>query len=44
VITTGLVGLLLGLLSLRMGRKLLPAIVAHMTINAYGITLLYLGL
>jgi uncharacterized protein len=44
VITTGLVGLLLGLLYLRMGRTLLPPIVAHMTINAYGITLLYLGL
>jgi uncharacterized protein len=44
VITTGLVGLLLGWLYLRMGRKLLPPIAAHMTINAYGITLLYLGL
>lgn len=43
VITTGLAGLLLGLLYLRMGRKLLAPIAAHMTINAYGITLLYLG-
>lgn len=43
VITTGLIGLLFGLLYLRMDRKLLAPIVAHMTVNAYGITLLYLG-
>lgn len=40
---TGLVGLTFGLLYLWMNRQLLPVIVAHMTVNAYGITMLYLG-
>lgn len=44
VIATGLIGLLFGLLYLYVGRKLLPAIVAHMIVNAYGITMIYLGL
>lgn len=40
---TGLVGLAFGLLYLWMNCRLLPVIVAHMTVNAYGITMLYLG-
>lgn len=44
MITTGLVGLIFGVLYLRTQRSLLPVIVAHMTVNAYGITLLYVGL
>lgn len=43
MLSTGLVGLAFGLLYVRVGRRLLPVIVAHMTVNAYGITLLYLG-
>lgn len=43
-ITTGLTGLLFGLLYIACGRNLLPAIVAHMTVNAYGVTLIYLGM
>ncbi|WP_370187188.1 lysostaphin resistance A-like protein [Qipengyuania sp.] len=44
VITTGLIGLSFGLLYLWNGRKLLVPVIAHMTVNAYGLTLMYLGL
>jgi hypothetical protein len=44
MITTGLIGLLFGILYLSVGRKLLPCIAAHMTVNAYGITQIYLGI
>lgn len=44
VVATGLIGLCFGLLYLWTGRRLLPVIVAHMTVNAIGITALYLGL
>jgi membrane protease YdiL (CAAX protease family) len=43
VLTTGLTGLLFGLLYIFLGRKLAPAIVAHMTVNFIGITQIYLG-
>lgn len=43
VLTTGLTGLLFGLLYIFLGRKLVPAIVAHMTVNFIGITQIYLG-
>lgn len=43
VLATAVVGLLLGLFYLLMERQLLPVIVAHMTINFIGITLIYLG-
>lgn len=43
VFSTGIIGLSFGLLYIFSGRKLLPAIVAHMATNFYGITLLYLG-
>lgn len=43
MISTGLVGLAFGVLYLWTNRSLLPVIVAHMTVNAYGITLLYFG-
>lgn len=44
VLVTGLVGLCFGLFYLWLGRSLLPVIVAHMTVNAWGITGLYLGM
>lgn len=44
VLSTGLIGASLGALYLALDKKLLPAIVAHMTINAFGITSLYLGM
>lgn len=44
MLATGLVGLAFGLLYLQVGRRLLPVIVAHMTVNAHGITLLFFGL
>lgn len=44
VITTGLIGFGYGLLYVVAGRHLLVAIFAHMTVNAIGITQLYLGL
>lgn len=43
MLATGLVGFAFGLLYLGTNRRLLPVIVAHMTVNAYGITMLYLG-
>lgn len=43
MIATGVAGLLLGLLYLATNRKLLPVAAAHMTVNAIGVTLLYLG-
>tara|TARA_R110001599_G_scaffold85256_11_gene229053 strand:+ start:2420 stop:3085 length:666 start_codon:yes stop_codon:yes gene_type:complete len=43
MLSTGLIGLIFGLTYLAVGRKLAPAIFAHMTINALGITELYLG-
>lgn len=43
VVATGLIGLCFGLLYLWTGRRLLPVIVAHMTVNAVGVTALYLG-
>jgi membrane protease YdiL (CAAX protease family) len=43
VISTGASGLLFGALYLASGRKLLPAMLAHMTLDAIGITALYLG-
>jgi len=44
VLSTGLAGFLLGALYVLSGRRLLPAMVAHMTNNAIGITALYLGI
>ena len=43
MISTGMVGLAFGALYLWTNRSLLPVIVAHMTVNAYGITALYFG-
>lgn len=43
MIATGVTGFLLGLLYLGTGRNLLPVMTAHMTVNAIGVTLLYLG-
>ena len=43
VISTGLTGLAFGAIYLAAGRKLLPAMLAHMTLDAIGITMLYLG-
>lgn len=43
VISTGLTGLAFGSIYLAAGRKLLPAMLAHMTLDAIGITMLYLG-
>ncbi len=43
VVTTGLTGMILGFIYLFVGRKLLPVIVTHMTINFIGITQIYLG-
>lgn len=40
---TAIMGLGNGLLYIAAGRRLLPAIVAHMTVDAIGITQLYLG-
>ena len=42
-LSTGIAGLAFGILYLSTGRKLLPAMLAHMTVNLIGITLLYLG-
>lgn len=42
-LSTGIAGLAFGVLYLLTGRKLLPAILAHMTVNFIGITLIYLG-
>ncbi|MCT2559011.1 CPBP family intramembrane metalloprotease [Tsuneonella sp. YG55] len=44
VITTGLLGLIFGLLYLWNKRRLLVPIVTHMTVNTYSLTLMYLGL
>ena len=44
VLSTGLAGLAFGLVYLRAGRALLPAIIVHMLMNLVGITLIYLGL
>jgi membrane protease YdiL (CAAX protease family) len=41
--STGLIGLMIGVLYVACGRKLAPAILAHMTVNAFGITELYVG-
>ena len=43
VLTTGLTGMLFGFFYLSLGRKLLPVIVMHMTVNLIGITQIYLG-
>ncbi len=43
VVATGLIGLCFGFFYLWTGRRLLPVIVAHMTVNAVGVTALYLG-
>lgn len=43
VVSTGLVGLVLGVLYAAAGRMLAPCILAHMTIDAIGITELYKG-
>ena len=43
VLTTGLIGLCFGLFYLWTNRRLLPVIVAHMTVNAFGVTALFLG-
>lgn len=43
VLTTGLTGLAFGILYLSTGRKLLPALLAHMSVNFIGITQIYLG-
>jgi len=40
---TGLSGLAFGILYIAAGRKLLPAMLAHATVDAIGITMLYLG-
>ena len=42
-LTTGLTGLIFGLLYLYLDRKLLPVMVTHMTVNLIGITQIYLG-
>lgn len=44
VISTGLMGLILGALYVLCSRRLLPCIAAHMTNNAIGITAIYLGM
>lgn len=43
MLSTGITGALLGLIYLQSGSRLLPAIVAHMTINTIGITAIYFG-
>ena len=43
VLSTGLTGLLLGILYLASDRKLAPAMIAHALINVVGITKIYLG-
>lgn len=43
VVATGLIGLAFGITYLASGRRLAPAIFAHMTVNFIGITELYLG-
>ena len=43
MVATGLVGLVFGITYLASGRRLAPAIFAHMTVNLIGITELYLG-
>ena len=43
VLSTGLTGLIFGILYLLTGRKLLPVVLAHMTVNFIGITQIYLG-
>ena len=43
VISTGMTGLMFGAIYLTAGRKLLPAMLAHMTFDSIGITMLYLG-
>ena len=42
-ISAGLTGLAFGAIYLAAGRKLLPAMLAHMTLDSIGITMLYLG-
>lgn len=44
VLSTGLMGLLLGLLYLYAKRSVLVAMLAHATMNVVGITLIYLGM
>lgn len=44
VLSTGLIGFLFGALYILCGRRLLPAIAAHMTNNALGVTAIYLGM
>ena len=44
VISTGLVGLIFGVLYVACGRRLLPAIMAHATNNFIGVTAIYLGI
>ncbi len=43
VLSTGLTGLIFGILYLLTGRKLLPVVLAHMTVNFIGISQIYLG-
>ena len=43
MISTGFIGLCLGLLYIAVGRKILAPIAAHMTVNIIGITAIYLG-
>lgn len=43
MITTGVIGLTYGIVYLLAGRRLAPAIAAHITLNVLGITELYLG-
>lgn len=43
MLTTGLNGLLFGVVYIYAGRHLLPAMICHAAGNVYGITLLYLG-
>lgn len=41
--STGLTGFIFGILYLMTGRKLLPVVLAHMTVNFIGITQIFLG-
>lgn len=43
MVSTGLVGLFFGIVYLSAGRRLIPCMLAHMTVNILGITELYIG-
>lgn len=44
VLSTGLIGILLGLIYLATGKKLLPIMLVHMVNNILGVTAIYLGI